>query len=271
MTFSGAYGFRFPIESQLVVENAPEAWPGAEVGQEIDPAAEASWVFDEERASSPLVGGGALEITRSPLRATFRVAGPIDPDELVHPYLAGAAVFFARWCGYEVFHAGGVLLDSGVWAFLGDKRHGKSTLLSWLAARGVPVVADDLLVVDNGTVFAGPRCIDLRPDSFERLPHQLDAYLVRSGERQRVILDQIPPEAPLAGWIYLAWGDDLAWTELTTAQKMQDVAAFRGLKDAPTAPTTLLDLAALPAWRLARSPEWSETDRVVDALLDRLG
>lgn len=258
------------MESQTLLTAPPTGWPPARVAVAVADVGEVPWYFDGDRATTPLVGGGSLVASRDPLEATFTVPAPLDVDELVHPYLAGAAVFFARWSGFEVFHSGGVRIGDGVWAFLGDKMRGKSTLLAWLAARGLAVVTDDLLIVNRMSVFAGPRCIDLRPDAYERLPHELEAYRVRSGERQRLTLGPIEPELPLAGWIYLEWGDDLSWIGMSPTEKMHHIATYRGLKEAPTEPTTLLDLASLPAWRLVRPRHWANIELAVDSLIDRL-
>src|SRR3712207_8347650 len=59
---------------------------------------------------------------------------------------------------------------------------GKSTLLAWLVLSGQPIVSDDQLVLDAGAVYAGPRCVDLRPETVRSEEHtselQSRQYLV---------------------------------------------------------------------------------------------
>ena len=45
----------------------------------------------------------------------------------------------------------------------------KSTLLAWLALAGHDVLSDDLLVLADGAVAAGPRCLDLSADVGQRV------------------------------------------------------------------------------------------------------
>src|SRR4051812_44333351 len=132
----GAYGCALTGvagAADLLVE-APRDWPEFELqctphdGErpELD-------VIGPDRAVLPLQSGGWVELDREPSRATFRLQ-PRPPDgDLVHPYLAPAAAVAARWAGREAFHAGAVVLDGGAYGLLGDKEHGKSTTLGWLA------------------------------------------------------------------------------------------------------------------------------------------
>ena len=39
----------------------------------------------------------------------------------------------SRWLGREGFHGGGIVAGGGVWAVLGHKTAGKSTMLAYLA------------------------------------------------------------------------------------------------------------------------------------------
>ena len=89
-------------------------------------------------------------------------AAPQTPDELVHPYLGAAASVFSRWAGREVFHAGAFICGGLAWAVVGGREAGKSSLLAALAARQLPVLADDLVITDGQDAFCGPRTIDLR-------------------------------------------------------------------------------------------------------------
>jgi hypothetical protein len=67
-------------------------------------------------------------------------------DQVVPRVLAGQ--------GHSVLHASAVLAPQGVLAFVGDSGVGKSTLAARLAAAGLPVMADDALVVEKPLVDA---------------------------------------------------------------------------------------------------------------------
>ena len=75
---------------------------------------------------------------------------PEQDDVFVHPFLSTAATFFAHWDGREPFHGGAYALEFAAIAVLADREAGKSTTLAALARAGVPVMADDLVVVDDG-------------------------------------------------------------------------------------------------------------------------
>jgi hypothetical protein len=110
-----------------------------------------------DRAVLDLPNGRQLRLDRRAGTATF-TGPPLSPDELVHPYLGAVASIFNRWAGREVFHAGAFVAGGRAWAVVGGREAGKSTLLAALADRGVPVVADDLVVpasVSLGRLAAG--------------------------------------------------------------------------------------------------------------------
>jgi hypothetical protein len=114
-----------------------------------------------QRAVLGLPGLRQLLLRRGEGTATF--TGPrLSHDELIHPYLGAAASVFSRWCGREVYHAGAFVCGGLAWAVVGGREAGKSSLLAALAARGLPVLSDDLVVTDGHQAFCGPRTIDLR-------------------------------------------------------------------------------------------------------------
>ena len=197
----------------------------------------------------PLRGGGELRLDGS--TATFLTPEPPTDDALVHPHLAAAAAGRNRLLGREVLHAGAVVVDGAAWALAGPNQAGKSTLLATLAALGLPVLTDDLLVLDGATAFAGPRCADLRDASpVAGLPPPRP---VRGGERWRVMLPPAPASAPLTGCLFLRWSDaGYAVETLRAAERVRRLAALARWRFLPARPTGLLDLAALPAYELRR-------------------
>jgi hypothetical protein len=216
-----------------------------------------------ERASLDLPGGRQLLLRRGEGTATF-TGPPLSHDELVHPYLGAAASVFSRWAGREVFHAGAFVGHGRAWALVGDREAGKSSLLAALAARGWPVLADDLVVTDGYQAFCGPRTIDLRrplPGSAEPLTR------ARGGSRWRLFLPPLPGAVPLGGWIYLSWGPDVAMSAVPASVTLARLAARRTWPALPSAPETLLALAARPGWELARPADWARMDETVDLMI----
>ena len=88
---------------------------------------------------------------------------------------------------------------------------------------------------------------------------------VRRGARDRLFLDGSPREAPLAGWLFLKWADELAVRALSTPERIARVAKRQGWhRRGVTDPARLLDVAALPAWELSRPREWAHLPRVLE-------
>ncbi|MER5454859.1 hypothetical protein ABT008_08750 [Micromonospora sp. NPDC002389] len=200
-----------------------------------------------------LADGRTLAVERIRGTATFH-GPPLAPDVLAHPYLAPVVTIFNRWLGRETFHSGAFVHADRAWAVIGPRTAGKSSLLAALAARDVPVVADDILVVDDAHVYAGPRCIDLR----RPVPGvSLTTRLARAGDRRRVALPPTADRTPLGGWIFLGWGRTLTMSRLAGHDLLTRLAARRSWQHLPTDPSALLSLAALPSWQLTRPRDWA--------------
>jgi hypothetical protein len=219
-----------------------------------------------QRAVLDLPGGRQLQLHRGERTATF-TGPPLSPDELVHPYLGAAAAIFSRWAGREVYHAGAFVRGGLAWAVVGGREAGKSSLLAALAARRMPVLADDLVVTDGHQVFCGPRAIDLRvppPSGSEPVTR------ARGASRWRLSLPPLPAAAPLGGWIYLSWRTEVAMPAVPASGLLARLAAQRTWPVLPSDPETLLALAARPGWDLGRPADWARMDEVVDLMLATL-
>ena len=222
-------------------------------------------------AEFSLLGGGVWTLTREGFQGTLITPRRLQPDELQHPGLAGAAVVLSYWLGREAFHAGAFVAHGGAWGVMGPKEAGKTTLLAHLHLLGVPVVSDDQLIVDSTTLFAmaAPRGLDLRHDSAERLAPE--ARVVRDGQRRRILLDPVAPETPLRGWIRLEKGDDVSITKVTPHKRLHVLSASRTLRRViPTDPGALIRLADVPFYEFKRPHRWGNASAVAEILLDAL-
>ena len=270
----GAYGFRLrgvDGARELLVD-APGTWPALELHWRVDdgPLPEHELVSDQ-RAELLLTAGGWVAIERASLRADYALPREVSPGALVHPHLASVAAVASRWLGRESFHAGAVALGDGAWAVLGDKEAGKSSTLAWLALSGHPVLADDLVVLDDGRVLAGPRSIDLRETSARQLGVGEPLGRIGLRDRWRLQLSPAPAELPLRGWIVLAWGDGAPSLEAVRgAARLQAILPHRAVRLLPADPSALVELSALPCYRLRRSRKWSSLASATRLLVERL-
>jgi hypothetical protein len=197
----------------------------------------------------------------------LRIRADIAHSELVHPLLGRVASHIALAHGADGMHAGAVAGIAGAWAMIGPKGAGKSTLLASLNDSGVPVVTDDILVFRGGTAMAGPRCIDLRPDT---RGFGLGVAVRPSDPRNRIALPSIAAEHPLAGLIHLEWSAGETTLEpLPHQEAIERLLILRSEKGYPRDPRVLLDLATLPTLLLRRPRSKSGSVAAV-AHLERL-
>jgi hypothetical protein len=95
--------------------------------------------------------------------------------------------------GYLALHSGAVLIDGHAVAFMGPSGRGKSTLTTWFASHGFPLLTDDCLLLryDAGTqqwhAHPSHRSVRLWPDSAEALQVPKAALnTLAGGEKRRV-------------------------------------------------------------------------------------
>jgi hypothetical protein len=202
-------------------------------------------------ASFP-IGRGRLLVERDSATATFRSSVPLADDEVIHPWLSRVAGMFGHWLGREVLHGGAFTAGDGAWAVIGASEAGKSTLLAGLVGAGLDVLTDDVLVIDERLVCAGPRCIDVRPEAAVAIGAD-DAPAGRGGTRRRLRLPPAPATVPLAGIVHLRWGERVEIARLPLADRIEMLraAAWLGPMD-PIGKRALLDMASLPTVELVR-------------------
>ena len=274
----GAYGFRLVLADPGVrldglVPLPPEtdevrlAWRAA-------PTPHDAFEAGEDRVLVAVKGQVTLEVLRRPRSVSLALPTMPTADAIVHPVATTPLAILSRWRGDVALHAGAVVHDGGAYALCGAQGAGKSTMLALLAERGLPVAADDLLVVDDGDVLVGPRCVDLRPDVASRFPEARFLGVVGARERYRLSTAAAPPRVPLRGLFLLEWTDapttsvsPLSLEERVGLVHEFDYAALVGLPH----PEALLDLLALPMWRFARPRDWGASDDALDRFLETAG
>ena len=209
---------------------------------------------------------GFAVIDRDMARTTLHLRAPLTEAGLVHPYVGSTVVARAFWERWHYFHAGSVVLDGAVWAFLGERGHGKSSAIAWLAGRGFPVFADDVLVIRGNTALAGPRSLDLRLPAAKHFGLGTHIGLVGTRERWRHHLDPVPPELGLGGFVSLEWHPEVEVEAVGLADRLRILARSASLV-APGMETAWLDLIVLPMLVLRRPRTWHLMDEAMAALL----
>lgn len=270
---AGAYGFR------LLLDGAGDEDDLIAVGADA-PAVRvtthrASFAADREEVGAERVvfgaaGGSGFCVDRDPASIDVFIPAELSRAALVHPILTVPISVLARWTGAVTLHAGAFEAHGGAWAVLGGREAGKSTTLASMAANGCPVLADDLLVVDGLEVRSGPRCVDLRPDVAHRFAGSRVVGEVGGRERHRLRTRAGSPAAPLRGFVELRWHDDpgvrierMPTGELLRLLYGQEYIGLLGAAD----PVKVLDLLAVPAWRVSRRRDWSATGELDERLL----
>lgn len=267
----GAYGLTLTgldAADKLLLKPDP-SWPTLEIVLRRGPGDGGANRVGADQATMALLGASA-HVERIPGRATFTFEHDVSIDAVVHPYLAPVAGLVNHWNGRESIHAGGFVLGGGAWGLLGERGGGKSSTLARLALGGVPVVADDVLVTHGERVYAGPRAIDLRREPAELLGAGEPLGVLGARERWRLHLDDVAATSALAGWVFLAWGPDVALNPVPAGKRLQRLAAERAIRLAPRDPEVLLTLAARPAWELRRPRSLSSLEAATKLLLETL-
>jgi hypothetical protein len=247
-----------------VGHDAPEYAVAAEIGRAASP----DEFVEADHAALRLRSGGEIAIDRGAQTILYRVPHDVRPDELVHPYLAPAAAVINRWMGRESVHAGAFAVDGSALGVVGTREAGKSSTLAYLARSGVDILCDDMLIVDGETPLPGPRSIDLREDAAKRFEAGDPIGMTGARERWRLRLGATTGHATLKGWVFLAWGDEIAARPLKASERIPRIAAERGLRLPPVREDALLELATLPAWELSRPRDWASLPQAADLLLE---
>jgi hypothetical protein len=267
---TGAYGLRLEnVErARPLLVPALESWPRLRVRRRVGTGeAKHDWL-NEAAAGLKLQNGGEIAVDRRRGEATFVLPRRVGTAEIVHPLLAPVAAVMAYWLDRLSFHAGAFVTGGKAWGIVGERGAGKSTTVARLALDGVPVVCDDMLVVDGLRAHAGPRSVDLRREAAAKLGVGEYLGVVGARERWRLPVGQLVDEPMLGGWIFLAWGERVAVTRMSGAARLARLAGNRGTRLPERNPDALLEVASLPAWELTRPRRWSSLAEGVACLLE---
>ncbi|MFN2485537.1 MAG: hypothetical protein ABR609_02830 [Acidimicrobiia bacterium] len=264
----GAYGFRLEGAGKQLLLPVRADWPVIRLSQEVTELSSGPKLeIGDHHATIPLIGGGLVEVERHPPGAAFRVPHQLSEDEIAHPYLGPVAALHAHWLGRQNFHGGAMLIGDRAWGVLGRRQAGKSSLLAEAVRRGMPVLADDLLIVDGLDAFAGPRSLDLRETAAHHFGVGRPLGAVGRRERWRIDLGRVPLCVPLAGWIFLRWGPVPASEPVAMRDRLSWLAASRTVKVDASDPAQLLRLASLPAIELTGLQRWESLSPLFESLL----
>lgn len=256
-------------EAERLLVAADPGWPALEIDARRGAIASQHDRVDDDSATLVLLGAIA-HVDRHAGRAELLFEDEPDVEAVVHPYLAPVAGLVSHWHGRESIHAGAFAVDGGVWGLLGERGGGKSSTLARLALDGVPIVTDDVLVLERGTAFAGPRVIDLRREPAEALGIGEPLGILGARERWRLGVDDIRGALPFRGWVFLTWADELSITPVAAEPRFQRLVEARAIRLTPRDPRSLVELAARPAYELRRPKSWSSLGTATQLLLETL-
>lgn len=260
----GAYGLCLEgLDTPLLVSPVPESWARVIVALDHDTPPPDRSSYGEDTVDLSFESGWGISLRREASTITFQIPSDASLDDLVHPYLATAAMHFASWLGHSTFHGGAFVQQGRAFAVFAHKNGGKSTTLAGLAGLGIPIVADDLLVVDKSlSALSGPRSIDLRP---EAVTDHIVAP-VRGDDRRRMTLPPIGPTHPLGGVFVLGWADKFSIESLTPSERVIELT--RHCPPDVARSSAVLEISRLPVWRVNRVRDLSCLDEVCDRMLE---
>ncbi len=269
----GVYGMAIeglPGATALLRPVPPDA-PVLRVSHERGEPSLTGVAVGEDRAAYRLrAAGGEVRLDRAEGSATFVMQREYPDEAFVHPFLALAAAIFSRWWGRDALHGGAFVHDGGAWVVLGAREAGKSSLLAQLHRLGVPVLSDDVAVVSDGQVLAGPGSIDLRGPAAQHLGTGTPLGRVGARDRWRVLLPAGPVSAPLRGFVLPSWGGACEVVAVPPLARLPLLMSNTALNRPPVDPQRFFALAAHPALELRRPRDWAQLERSARLLLEQV-
>jgi hypothetical protein len=275
-THVGAYGLRLSGLPELDrhLSEVPQAWAELRLclGRP-DPAEEpkppGTIRIAESSAELWLAEAGRIQMHREPLSASFATRVRLSTDAILHPFLALPAVIANRWLGRIALHGGAFVHQHRAFALLGAREAGKSATLAGLLEHGCQILSDDVVVIEEDVVFAGPRAIDVREDVAAGTAAE-SLGVVGNRPRWRLRPPPGPASVPLGGMVTLAWGEQEEIVALDAGERLRALVSSCALAPDGSAAPALLPLIALPAWRYQRPRGLASIDRAAERLLSVL-
>lgn len=256
----GAYGFRFSGLDEALdwLNPAPSDWPQASVEQRVGVVTEPSPPQDDVMEKL-LKGDRSLRVFPYERRVVLTGPKPMTNAALIHPYLAPAGAVLAWREDWPSLHSGAFVAGDEAWILAAERDGGKSTTLAALADLGRPILSDDVVILKDGKVAAGPRAIDLRaPSDFSDVEH---VGVLGEREHWRKRLPPVSPEVPVAGLIQLVWSDTVSVRPIPLDERPELVQSRLAY---PASGRSTLSILRLPMIRVSRPHgDLSETTALV--------
>jgi len=255
---TAAFGFKWVgIEGSVPDDVSFDMWPEVTVSRSTARPLAADQVSRDH--ARLIATDGSISLGREPRKALLETAGRLSGDDVLRMHVARMAAVFTAWDGRIGLQAGAVRRGDRVLAVAGPTRAGKSTLLEGFGRDGGLVFCDELVALEGQRVLAGTALLYLRPDAVATL-----------GPPQGLPAAAGPSSAELGGLVHLAWGERVELIELAPADRMTALIEARVAGASRDLPPELIDLAALPAWRLVRPKAWDAQPVAVAMLYDAL-
>lgn len=270
----GAYGMRLDLGSTAVRAGrlpliSADHWPRWTV-EHVDASGyerPSETTLDDDQATVLQANGVWTTAERAAQRVTLFMPADEPEESIVHPYFAASAAVAAHWRGALAFHAAAVVIDGEAWGIIGDKGAGKSTFVAALNDAGLPVLTDDLIVIEHERALVGPRFVDLRGSAARHFKAAEDIGRVGLRRRHRLPLGPSPDSAPFRGWFTLSWGDAYATTPVAPHERLAALMPALKVRIAPTAPRDLFALTTLPVFDVCRPRTFDGLGRTIDLLV----
>jgi len=210
-----------PERPSLSLEDGPEpdwvrelrALPARILSRRSEPegSADPSFILTqhgEEEGFELSYSDGARFVVDGPaMRVWGTYQPPLTADDMATYFLGPVLGFLLRWRNITCLHASGVEIGGRAVCFCGDAGYGKSTTAAALALRGLPVLAEDIVALEeSGDEFHAvpgyPR-VCLWPESVSMLLGRADAlpqltpawekrYLELDGQRAKFSQTKLP-------------------------------------------------------------------------------
>lgn len=216
----------------------------------------------------------------------------VDPepgasDETIRLYLLGSALgVLLHQRGLLVLHANAIVIDGAAVLFMGPSGAGKSTLAAWFAARGYPVLTDDICAVEvsaQGRIDVLPGLTRLRlaedaaghldiaaadgdlcPSSGKReigLPR--DQAMARSEIKACYLLSDVSAEAPVS----VRPLANIEAVQMLMANTYRGVALHELGGTSAHLAACVRVAATAPCFEVRRAKDWARFDEVAARLL----